>query len=143
MLYANSQPAGLFPYFRSLSVLLSSTFTSYILGRQQPALLVPWRRRGASTTHTLCALALPFTSNAPMKNLQVTTRCHISLKLGSILHLVSILDFCYHNNNNNNNCSIPTSQPPLLATHNFLGIIERFLSISCRKQSTAPQACCL
>jgi hypothetical protein len=137
MLYANSQPAGLFPYFRSLSVLLSSTFTSYILGRQQAALLVPWRRRGASTTHTLCALALPFTSNAPMKNLQVTTRCHISLKLGSILHLVSILDFCYHNN-----CSIPTSQPPLLATHNFLGIIERFLSISCRKQSTTPQAWC-
>lgn len=137
MLYANSQPAGLFPYFRSLSVLLSSTFTSYILGRQQPALLVPWRRRGASTTYTLRVLELPFTSNAPMKNLQVTTRCHISLKLGSILHLVSILDFCYHNN-----CSIPTSQPPLLATHNFLGIIERFLSISCRKQSTTPQAWC-
>ena len=137
MLYANSQPAGLFPYFRSLSVLLSSTFTSYILGRQQAALLVPWRRRGASTTHTLCALALPFTSNAPMKNLQVTTCCHISLKLGSILHLVSILDFCYHNN-----CSIPTSQPPLLATHNFLGIIENFLSISCRKQYTTPQAWC-
>ena len=137
MLYSNSQPAGLFPYFRYLSILSSSTFTSYILGRQQPALLVPWRRRGASTTYTLRVLELPFTSSAPMKNLQVTTRCHISLKLGSILHLVSILDFCYHNN-----CSIPTSQPPLLATHNFLGIIERFLSISCRKQSTTPQAWC-
>jgi hypothetical protein len=138
MLYSNSQPAGLFPYFRYLSILSSSTFTSYILGRQQPALLVPWRRRGASTTYTLRVLELPFTSSAPMKNLQVTTRCHISLKLGSILHLVSILDFCYHNNNNNN-CSIPTSQPPLQATHNFLGIIENFLSISCRKQSTAPK----